>query len=178
MAEFLYPTPVRSGMLGSCRDWRHWLTNLDDISGLQGITGCHWMAFCRRRDLPIECAIHMQMPAPGSIPSRSSPDDVMLTLKRNMSDQALMQAPVLMLHAGASAHLQAGPATWERRKDIDTSAVDRLCANALPGRRRPVLATVGCGSARAGGSSTSTGHPHTPIRHSGARGGGHWTSVR
>ena len=53
----------------------------------------------------------------------------MLLVKTFMSDESLMQPPVLMLRAGASAVLQplAGPNAWESRAEIDVKGIERLC---------------------------------------------------
>ena len=53
----------------------------------------------------------------------------MLLAKEFMSDETLMQPPVLMLIAGARAVLQplAGPNAWEPREEIDAAGIKRLC---------------------------------------------------
>ncbi len=129
------PLAVRSGLLEGCRDWKSWLANLDFIherGGLEGIMSCHWLSFCRRRDLPLECAGQPLAAGPGS----EGPDDIMLMAKKFMSNRELIQPPLLFLHAGASAHLAppTGPPTWEPRATIDQAPLERLC--------RKVLATL------------------------------------
>ncbi len=134
MAARIRPTPVKSGILDACRDWREWLEPLDDIKSKRGLEGlmasdCHWLCFCRRRDLHPNCAA--VSPAPGS---DSSPGEVVLQAKRYMSDNALMQPPFVMLRAGASVHLQppTGPGAWQQRHELtDADAIHRLCRKIL-----------------------------------------------
>ena len=136
MESRIHRTPVKSGMLHAVRDWRLWLKDLDDIKSQRGLEGlmtsdCHWLCFCRRRDLHPDCAAVVS--APGS---DDSPDDVVLQIKRYMSDSELSQPPFVMLRAGASVHLQpyAGPGTWQTRTPIDNVLVDalnRLCKKVL-----------------------------------------------
>ena len=119
------------------RDWRSWLEPLDQIRSKQGIemiTHAHWFAWTTRADLPMEWAT--LGPAPSA---EAQPKDVMMVVKEFMSDINLMQPPVLMLSAGASAMLQplAGPSAWDYREDIDVAAIERLCTkvvNTCPSR--------------------------------------------
>ena len=130
MATRLKPIPVCTGILKAARDWRKWLDGLDLITfkqGVENISGAHWLAFVRRSDVPLCWAALDPAPALGS--EDTSPNDVMLLAKTFMSDANLMQPPVTMLRAGASAVLQpfAGPDSWEPRKEIDVKGINRLC---------------------------------------------------
>ena len=45
-----------------------------------------------------------------------------------MSDPMLLQPPIVMAQAGACGLLPPnGPTTWEKRKEIDTKSINRLC---------------------------------------------------
>ena len=94
---------------------------------MENIAGAHWLAFVRRSDVPLCWAALDPVSARGS--EDTSPNDVMLLAKTFMSDARLMQSPVTMLRAGASAVLQpfAGPNAWESRKEIDVKGIKRLC---------------------------------------------------
>ena len=137
MASRSKSTNVSSGLLEGVRDWRSWLEPLDQIRSKQGIemiTHAHWFAWTTRADLPMEWAT--LGPAPSA---EAQPKDVMMVVKEFMSDLNLMQPPVLMLSAGASAMLQplAGPSAWDYREDIDVAAIERLCTkvvNTCPSR--------------------------------------------
>ena len=119
MASREKPINVCSGLLEGVRDWRSWLDPLDQIrtkQGIEMITHAHWFAWTTRADLPMEWATLGPVPR-----AEAQPHDVMLLVKEFMSDINLMQPPVLMLSAGASAMLQplAGPNAWDYRDDID-----------------------------------------------------------
>ena len=138
MSHCLRPLPVLSGMLDACRDWRKWLTGLDDIPtyGRTGLvtSNCDWLALCRREDVPVECAaIYGDLGEPGIT---SAPGDVMRLVKEYMSDPAWSQRPFCFLRAGASNLLPnpEGPLEWEPRREHDDSAVQamrRLCDKIL-----------------------------------------------
>ena len=69
MAARLKPIPVCSGIVQAVRDWKTWLDPLDCIRGTRGveqITGVHWLAFVRRKDVPVNLAMQIPAPAPGS----------------------------------------------------------------------------------------------------------------
>jgi len=134
MSHSLRPLPVLSGMLDACRNWRHWLKDLDNMpdDGLTGLvtSNCHWLGLCRRQDVPIECAaMYGDLQEPGIT---SSPGDVMCLVKEYMSDAALSQRPFCFLRAGASNLLanRDGPAQWEPRNELaadEIAGMRRLC---------------------------------------------------
>ncbi len=122
-------------MIDACRDWRAWLRGLDNVPEQDGITGlvtsnCHWLAFCRRQDVPIECAaIYGDLSEPGIT---SALGDVMCLVKEYMSDAALAQRPFCCLRAGASNLLPnpTGPVEWEKRNELkreEKQGISRLC---------------------------------------------------
>ncbi len=134
MARNLNPLPVTSGMVETCRDFRAWLEPLDEIrpDDLKGLmtSDAHWFAFVRRADLPIEVA------ARTPVEPASAPGDVMMLVKRHMSDHNLAQEPLKFLRAGASCVLPCprGPSKWEPRHpltDEETRGFERLCRKVL-----------------------------------------------
>ena len=142
MSKILSPTPVLAGMLEACRDWRQWLMGLDAIPEVNGITGlvtsnCHWLAFCRRKDLPIDIAAQYgDLTEQGLV---SAPGDIMCLVKEFMSDSALSQKPFCLIRSGSSNLLPdpGGPQHWEPRKEFerdDKKDLQRLC-----GKIRKVL---------------------------------------
>ena len=135
MSHCLRPLPVLSGMLDASRNWSEWLQGLDNIPKDEGLTGlvssnCHWLALCRREDVPVECAaIYGDLTEPGIT---SAPGDVMCLVKEYMSDAALSQKPFCFLRAGASNLLPnpEGPPDWEPRNRLQADEVqgmERLC---------------------------------------------------
>ena len=142
MSKILSPTPVLAGVLESCRDWRQWLVGLDAIPEVNGITdlvtsNCHWLAFCRRKDLPIDIAAQYgDLTEQGLV---SAHGDIMCLVKEFMSDSALSQKPCCLIRSGSSNLLPdpGGPQHWEPRKEFERDEkkdLQRLC-----GKIRKVL---------------------------------------
>jgi hypothetical protein len=118
MAGHLKPLPVMSGLLDAVRDWKAWLTPLDDIDPKTGISGLmtsntHWLCFARRTDLPVELAL-ASTPALGG--DGSLPGDVVCMAKEYMSSPALMQNVFTVCRAGRSSLLPEAPTSWTSRK--------------------------------------------------------------
>ena len=108
------------------------LDNVPDKDGLTGLvnSNCHWLALCRREDVPMELAtIYGDMGEEGIT---SAPGDVMCLVKEYMSDAAVMQRPFCFIRAGASNLMEnpESPPEWEPRGALDpkeVSAMERLC---------------------------------------------------
>ena len=80
-----------------------------------------WFCWTRREDIPISWAGDT---IPGG--AAAHPGDVVLCVKRYMSDAMLSQDVELFLHAGSSFRLPEHPQSWQRRTDFSTEYLEEL----------------------------------------------------
>ena len=125
MSEHLKPLPVRSGTLDAVRDWKSWLTPLDNLDPKHGIVGLmnsntHWLCFTRRVDLPVDLAGAPAAGGDASVPAAGGnvglPGDVVCMAKEYMSSPGLMQEVFTLCNAGKSCLLEEAPISWLPRK--------------------------------------------------------------
>lgn len=112
------------------RDWKGFLGELDGIEHIEGLCfkgSCHWFAYCRRADLPLEVAAYLEH----DVWALPHPGDVMCLTKQYMSSESLSQPVFRFCSAGASFRLPPdGPVAWKARTPFTQAYVadlENLC---------------------------------------------------
>ncbi len=114
MSKYLAPMAVATGVVEELRDWKAWLTPLDDIP-LDGISGlcykgsCHWFCYTRRCDLPLDVADYVK------VEPCDLPNDVVVMVKEYMSSDCLAQPVFKFCRASATCSLPQCPQDWLSR---------------------------------------------------------------